>query len=58
MHPRFPADHHFYDRHRGRPARPRPGGDTAALADRAIAYLTRHCLPALDASDPRGGPVG
>lgn len=54
MQPRFPADHHFHDRHRGRSAPPRHDDEIAALTDRALRYLTRHCLPAFDASDPRG----
>jgi hypothetical protein len=57
MQPRFPSDHHFYRRRREPPAaHPRSGGpdDLARLTDRALEYLTRQCLPALDPSDPRG----
>jgi hypothetical protein len=56
MQPRFPADHHFHDRRR----RPAPRGDDefAALTERAVTYLRRQCLPAFDASDPRGRRSG
>jgi hypothetical protein len=51
MQPRFPADHHFHRRHRNSQVdRARSSSQPPAAAD----YLIRQCLPAFDASDPRG----
>jgi hypothetical protein len=57
MQPSFPSDHHFYDRRRRPAAAARESSrtaDLAALTEYALDYLTRQCLPAFDASDPRG----
>jgi hypothetical protein len=50
MQPRFPADHHFHRRNRN------SQGDRARSSQPLAAahYLIRQCLPAFDASDPRG----
>jgi hypothetical protein len=49
MQPRFPPDHHFHRRHR------KSQGDLAGSTNQpTAAYLIRQCLPAFDASDPRG----
>jgi len=51
MQPRFPADHHFHRRNRkSQGDRARNSGQPRAAAD----YMIRQCLPAFDASDPRG----
>ncbi len=60
MQPRFPPDHHFHRRSgSSRPAEATKEPFDACsqgFADRAASYLSRQCLPAFDASDPRGTP--
>jgi hypothetical protein len=54
MQPRFPADHHFHRRNRNPQGAP---GVVASSTNQSLApadYLMRQCLPAFDASDPRG----
>jgi hypothetical protein len=46
MQPTFPSDHHFHRRARLPDAPRKPAYD--------LAWFSRHFLPALDPSDPRG----
>ncbi len=64
MQPTFPADHHFHNRGaeprsvRDGTRRAWPAADTAADAERGIAYLSRQVLPAFKPGDPRADPSG
>jgi len=62
MQPTFPSDHHShefrrrngFDGVRDRRGRLWSEADISAAAESGAAYLSRHVLPALDSTDPRG----